>query len=518
MVEQRTLYERKGRTFPGGLKDVAALVRSDWNQRALHERKGRTFPGGLKDVAALVRSDWNRLPPEERARYDKTAKIEREKANTSLKGKLTSDGRLITAVLAKESDDKNKFKNMVGSIQNWIKKLSPEDVIQESFYLISFNISCEILGEKKTDEEGQCIPNEIAILEYSIKSGIKRWYHTFIHPGNLPMGYAFYAQEHSDSTHQIPVNGHPKANKNYPGIWIHIKNFINQNEEKSAYPPVFTLSDQMNQTRKCIEWLFDRSCDGRRNMFRVYNLSYLLLELRMKAGHPLSAVSEATELLSSNSFQYVRNKCCEWHEELDCSECPLGTVKLQAYYLSDSLCHIFNVDVTSYHLPETVEIASTMVVGSALQHSKLPYSSLKLSENPQNSAKKPLTTGIKPDYDDYTASVCFGEQSQDSRYFHDFSEQSQNSDTYGASSLSESYPTDYSQSSKYNSEIEDLASGFSQASVDDFSKSEDREHEDAGGWTSVGRGLKQRRNKDVTKLRRPNHIGIGRGLLGDRQM
>lgn len=41
-----------------------------------------------------------------------------------------------------------------------------------------------------------------------------------------------------------------------------------------------------------------------KNMFRVYDLTYLLLEMRSKADHALAAVSEARDLLAKNLFDY----------------------------------------------------------------------------------------------------------------------------------------------------------------------------------------------------------------------
>ncbi len=59
--------------------------------------------------------------------------------------------------------------------------------------------------------------------------------------GKIPLGYRFECQQHSDDTHQIPVDGFELQNDDYLGIWLQMCNFVNHQEKKKEYPPIYCL-------------------------------------------------------------------------------------------------------------------------------------------------------------------------------------------------------------------------------------------------------------------------------------
>jgi len=71
-------------------------------------------------------------------------------------------------------------------------------------YFISFNVLC-------TKHDDGFIPNEIGLVEWSIEEGISRHLHLFIDGGDIPEGYFREAQDHSNTTHKIPIKDFSEA-------------------------------------------------------------------------------------------------------------------------------------------------------------------------------------------------------------------------------------------------------------------------------------------------------------------
>jgi hypothetical protein len=46
---------------------------------------------------------------------------------------------------------------------------------------------------------------EIAPAEFCFVDGVRKTYHQFINPGDIPTGYAFEATRHAAHTHRIPL-------------------------------------------------------------------------------------------------------------------------------------------------------------------------------------------------------------------------------------------------------------------------------------------------------------------------
>jgi hypothetical protein len=49
---------------------------------------------------------------------------------------------------------------------------------------------------------------------------------TVLVSGQIPVGYAFAAKEHSEKTHEIPVSGAPGADSSYSGQVIRMNAFL----------------------------------------------------------------------------------------------------------------------------------------------------------------------------------------------------------------------------------------------------------------------------------------------------
>ena len=104
------------------------------------------------------------------------------------------------------------------------------------FYVIHINhFYCRQLD----NNEVEYYPAEIAIVEFSIKNGITRTYHTIV---NEPVvkGFTSAAKDHSANTHNIP----PAASfgkSDYKEIFSDIIKFIEPGKKDGSLPPLFTI-------------------------------------------------------------------------------------------------------------------------------------------------------------------------------------------------------------------------------------------------------------------------------------
>lgn len=78
-----------------------------------------------------------------------------------------------------------------------------DELINHTFYIMSFNVMLQI-GDRY-------FPNEIGIVKYDIRNGLRGRHHRFIDGGVTPEGYYAKCKAHSAETHQIPVSGFSEA-------------------------------------------------------------------------------------------------------------------------------------------------------------------------------------------------------------------------------------------------------------------------------------------------------------------
>jgi hypothetical protein len=53
---------------------------------------------------------------------------------------------------------------------------------------------------------GRYLGCEVALSEFSFVDGIRKLYHVFINPGDIPLGYAFMSRKRAEETRLIPVS------------------------------------------------------------------------------------------------------------------------------------------------------------------------------------------------------------------------------------------------------------------------------------------------------------------------
>lgn len=315
------------------------------------------------DLIAAASPKWRDLSAEDKEMYKTLAKEDWENKN-----KNPSQNQIKhNSVVSMANDNTDKFKVIEFKRKREHDEVSSEwlpgrQVLDEKFYFPSF--VCLL-------EEPEYQPLEIAVVEYSLRNGIERTFHKHINPGPIPQGYRFIAQQKSNLTHEIPVEGIALPEDTYPRIYDELINFLSGNSGK--IPPLFVRISECDKTDMCLKWLAKKA--GRTyQLKRVYELESLILDLDAHLSDRPKSINSckqnATDLISSTIFDWDAGTRCQWHEEKGSKTCALGFVNRYCYCLSDYFCENFDIPVTDQHLPLKKEVCYTLIPSISSQKSK----------------------------------------------------------------------------------------------------------------------------------------------------
>jgi len=220
-------------------------------------------------------------------------------------------------------------------------------VLDQKFYFVSF--ICLL-------EDPAYQPIEIAAAEFSLLHGRERTWHKHIHPGAIPQGFRFKAQQNSELTHKLPLEGKMDPRDNYTKIYDELFQFLSKGTRH--IPPIHVKISEGERVEECLKWLALNA--GRPNhLKRVYELEGLMLDLEAHLrGDPQNLMQmkqPATDILSSSIFDWDKDSRCEYHEdednETDTNHCALGHVNRYCFCLADYFCTNHDINITDNHLP-----------------------------------------------------------------------------------------------------------------------------------------------------------------------
>ncbi|XP_022103186.1 protein maelstrom homolog [Acanthaster planci] len=257
------------------------------------------------------------LSDEEKLRYTSRAKTysEEQKYADPDTGKMDCTGQLISERVDRMAlNETRRSKERRQMIEKWP---SGHSVCMETFYMLAFETLCEL-----PDDLGY-LPCEVACVSYSLYSGIIDVFHKFIEPGRLPVGYRYQCQRKSD----------------------------------------YLQLQRRNEVEGCLRWLSDRAGVPNR-LGKVYEMEVLLCELFVHGGAKPPSHSGCTNLLTTSTFDYEADTRCKYHEENEVTvdNCALGKAKKNCFCLSDALASIYNIELTSSHLPERQDVSTYLVI------------------------------------------------------------------------------------------------------------------------------------------------------------
>lgn len=319
------------------------------------EARGRTFPNGMKDVAAAADSEWQNFTPEQKKPYEaKAKKWKSDQRQTA--DKFTTLGTRFQAVdekLRREEEEKltmnQKIESLIASLQN------KTALVNQKFFLIHVNFYCQL--ESNGSASDVFIPAEIAIVEFNLRDGIRREFHTFV-KASIPSGYAYAAKVHSEETHEIPID-FAQGESNSLKILHQIKSFLLEGQTSRVLPVMYTMPNNRNlnnshdAVKSTLKCLCEASvCVADEPIFQVYLLGKLMTELKnacqaYSTSQSKPHVQNILEMeLEVDHFNYCRGLGCEFHETIDRTlYCSLSVVKRWVYIICDHCCQYLDIQL-----------------------------------------------------------------------------------------------------------------------------------------------------------------------------
>lgn len=216
------------------------------------------------------------------------------------------------------------------------------DMKARTFHLIHVNWFC-------VTNNNIYYPAEVALVEFSLESGIKSTYHTLINSGPTPCGFAYEVKAHVEETHGIPTE---LGEEDYRKILRIIRKFLNEDENSNKLSPVYTMPDlsshnfSLTAVKSTLLTLCDvAGCPEEYDNFEVLSLSKLFFDMKNKCSMELDGVNTFQKLLNAeielqkDTYTYSQWIDCLFHHENGKSEyCSLALVHRWAYIICDNLC------------------------------------------------------------------------------------------------------------------------------------------------------------------------------------
>ncbi|XP_071441729.1 protein maelstrom homolog [Hetaerina americana] len=308
-------------------------------------------PISMKVAASLCSPLWQNMSPEEKKVYEDMAKKEKLRMK-GMEVKFTTTGLQVSEVEREERERVENCNRMKEEIKNTVQGLSLTGLLEKKFYFIHVNYFCECDGQ-------DFIPAEIGVSRFSLKDGVSECYHSIVAPGNLPIGYTFKAQKHSEETHGVPIPPSDIGESDFAKIFDDLYYFVTGSSVNGVKPTLYTL----NEFEPCVANFLQKLTDAagiESKVFKVYDFVQLFFELRNKAasfsggeGFPVYSISEAE--IETDVFAYTKEICCYWHEGSEAPQhCSLSRVKRWGFHIADHCSRDLNVTLLpGQHLPST---------------------------------------------------------------------------------------------------------------------------------------------------------------------
>ena len=319
----------------------------------------------MPDLITAASPKWKNLPADEREYYKDKAKWDWEnrngKVNQFIKKPVRPDRKDCTGSyldgrvdLVKFNEERRK-RERVEVFSSWP---CGRAVTERNFYFLSF--ICLL-------EEPHFQPIEVAAVEFNLLHGIINSWHKFIIPGPIEMGYQYLAQQISESTHKIPINGIAEPGYTYTSIYDELLQFLSRGT--NHIPPIHVKMSDCERVEGCIMWLA-RMAGRPHQLKRIYELEGLILDLDFHfKGQPQDffvSKQMGTSLISSTMYDWDSDSKCKYHEENETRFCAKGYVYKYAYTIADYFCKQHDITATAGHCPAVKDEPSyTLIKGNA---------------------------------------------------------------------------------------------------------------------------------------------------------
>lgn len=277
---------------------------------------------------------------------------------------LSTKGRTLEEIeQEKENERKAKELNTLElrkmvDLQNGLQNL-----MTNSFVFVHFSTHCRT-------HDNIVVPAEGAILEMTLEKGVgeKGWWHGFLNPGKIPMGYRSECIAKARKTHNIPLEDENLFVYSDEDVVEDMNNILRQ-KESLQLKPVFCLAKEKSEIELVLNTLYERGGTDSMVVPKIYNLEDLVLCVQQSLK---SVLPRCTTNARGNIENFVRSftsnaaaeykfenayfdvPACPFHEECyKPQHCSLAIVRNRAFVLIDLLCDVLQIQMhPGTHLPE----------------------------------------------------------------------------------------------------------------------------------------------------------------------
>ena len=308
---------------------------------------------------------WIQLSEEERSIYVQKAKEYKETGVWSYNNNFIPNiqsgqtvrgydtlGRPLEEIAKRDQDLKDLVMSKSEAIINFVSRANLEG--GEAFFTLAHaNIFV------RTPDKNEFVPAEIALLKFSIDSGIMDHIHFFPRPGTIPAGYRYSCIERSDLSHKIPLEA-PLLRDNTDlertlteAQFMHMSDEVIISSVKKflkGVKTVFCMPDIEDNVQGVLDCITSRSGEPRMKL----NILELPELLHILAGTDMIPTPTMAQLeFERERFQYHRGLGCDWHEEAtDTNKCSLSFVHRWAFTVlgfTNSRCEVDRIE--GQHVP-----------------------------------------------------------------------------------------------------------------------------------------------------------------------
>ncbi|KAH8258868.1 hypothetical protein KR038_011113 [Drosophila bunnanda] len=298
---------------------------------------------------------WKKLTTQQRGPYNSSAKDADMQARAT-KERLNCCGQVISHVEHAQREIADSLLHMKRSIERVVMDARrSHDVENLKFVFCAFNYFTKALKSEVY------VPAEFAACEFSLKEGIISVYGTLIDPGHIIFGQASDAQQHSTTTHGLPLPPKALGEKNMAKLYTQIVEYLTKCHGNKPLI-VFTPTEMMPMVKSCIRFL---ACEGEQDSqgdldkILVYDIQYLLFILKREVLNIAGLQDDKINIYVTDSlflkdfFEFTPEIACQFHEENDRSKyCTQSMVKRWSFIFSDFMCGDLGITVQpGKHIP-----------------------------------------------------------------------------------------------------------------------------------------------------------------------
>ncbi|XP_055843862.1 protein maelstrom [Episyrphus balteatus] len=347
------------------------------------EKYGRHM--SLSQATTEAGKIWATMTPQERGPYNEKSKNDRISAKNA-NDKLTCTGVPLQQIEKAKLEEEQNIRSMKKNIDKIVRdSLKRNELADQKYYFIMVNYFT------KTLQGGVYLPAEVSVCQFSLKDGICRKFHSFVNPGVTIYGHSYEAQQHSDTTHQLPLPPNAMGEQQLGKLYNLILHFIRP-DDGGEYPPVFTNVESMQIVESAMNFI--KADAGANNVdLKIYSIQYLFFTLK-EATCEVGEVEKPASIFVTDAyfdrdiFEYMVGIACDFHEKNDKSNyCTLSCVTRWCYMFSEYMAPDLAIKcIPGRHLPSNTRIESSVAAFSDTESfvsmgSESTYATKALSEH-----------------------------------------------------------------------------------------------------------------------------------------